>query len=49
MNKLSLPLNYTSLAWRERRNAREQYIIEQDGNCMYCGDPLSDKPAPRIT
>ena len=49
MKKYKLPVNYNSLAWHERREVREQYIVEQNGKCFYCGCDLIH-PAPlRIT
>lgn len=43
--KFNLPVNYTKLHWSERRLVREQYVVEQNGLCMYCNHPLKD-PAP---
>lgn len=40
-----LPVDYTKLPTHERRAVREQYVEEQEGKCMYCGESLA-KPAP---
>lgn len=45
----NLPIDYTKLHWKERKEVREQYIKEQNNKCYYCGEDLN-KPAPtRIT
>lgn len=46
MGKYKLPVDYTSLHWTERREVRNQYVEEQNGECMYCGCSLN-KPAPK--
>lgn len=48
MKKYNLPLDYTKLTWIERKEVREQYIKEQDGNCYYCGNNLYKSPPPEI-
>jgi hypothetical protein len=40
----NLPVEYTKLSSRERKEVREQYIKEQSGLCMFCKTDLSDKP-----
>ncbi len=40
-----LPVDYTKLKIHEKAIVREQYIKEQNGKCMYCGESLK-KPAP---
>lgn len=44
----SLPVEYHALEPRERRAVREQYITEQGGKCMFCGEPLNEQPPSRI-
>jgi len=44
-----LPIDYTKLQWRERREVREQYIEEQDNKCYYCGDTINEAPPTKIT
>lgn len=43
--KFNLPVDYDLLSWQERREVREQYIIEQQNMCMYCNERL-DQDAP---
>lgn len=45
---IQLPAKYNELTWVERRSAREQYIQEQDGLCMYCSESLEGEPPQRI-
>lgn len=40
-NEYNLPVDYTKLAPWQRRQVREQYVLEQGGNCSYCKEPLS--------
>lgn len=49
MNTYNLPVDYTKLTRRERRQVREQYIKEQNNNCMYCGNSLKYGPPVEIT
>jgi len=49
MNKYNLPVDYTKLHWKEKKKVREQYVQEQDGNCMYCGCNLNEEAPKRIT
>ncbi len=44
-----LPIDYTKLHWSERKAVREQYIMEQDNLCYYCGKSLIEKPPKSIT
>lgn len=48
-NKHKLPVGYTSLNWKERKEVREQYIEEQNNLCMYCGNNLKEDPPTEIT
>ena len=43
---MNLPVDYTKLTMQERRLVREQYIKQQNNNCMYCGESLAKK-APK--
>lgn len=43
------PVNYRELSPKERAKVRMQYIEEQKGLCMYCGEPLAWNPPKRIT
>jgi hypothetical protein len=47
--KYTLPIDYTQLKPYQRKQVREQYITEQNGNCYYCGEPLDKTPPIRIT
>lgn len=47
--KKKLPVDYTKLNWRQKKQVREQYIKEQEGLCMYCKKPLVSKPPSNIT
>ena len=42
MEKIILPVDYTTLQWTAKKIVREQYIKEQDGKCIYCGCELSE-------
>lgn len=44
MADFTLPVDYTSLEWWERRAVREQYVREQSGKCCHCGGALSAPP-----
>jgi hypothetical protein len=44
----NLPVYYSKLDSKSRRIVREQYVKEQNGNCLYCKQPLSDKPPQEI-
>jgi len=50
MKKFKLPVQYDSLDWKkgEKRIVREQYIEEQKGKCMYCGNSLKENPPKEI-
>ena len=49
MGKYNLPVRYKDLASYEKRLVREQYIAEQKGLCMYCGEALNRDAPDRIT
>ncbi len=45
---VKLPVDYTKLDWRARRQVREQYIEDQKGLCMFCNTPLDDEPPAHV-
>ena len=47
--KYKLPVDYTKLHWKERKEVREQYIKEQNNKCIHCNSKLSEKPPKEIT
>jgi len=49
MGKHILPVDYTTLKWKIRKEVREQYIEEQGNKCMYCGGDLNEEPPTNIT
>lgn len=42
-----LPVDYTKLSPKERREVREQYVKEQKGLCYYCNQSL-EQNSPHI-
>jgi hypothetical protein len=48
---MKLPTDYTKLDWRkgETRAVREQYVLEQEGKCYWCKEPLDGAPPHEIT
>lgn len=46
---LQLPVDYTKLTTKERREVRELYIQLQDNLCAYCNSSLSEVPPEVIT
>lgn len=44
MTKFNLPIMYKKLEWWERKKVREQYRIQQDNKCMFCGGNLDVQP-----
>ena len=38
-----LPIKYEEAHSTDRKRAREQYALEQDGRCWFCRNKLSDK------
>ena len=40
---MDLPVDYTKLDWRQRKEVREQYVSKQNGMCSHCGKTLSEK------
>ena len=49
MKKYNLPVDYTKLSPKEKKEVREQYIREQEGKCMYCKHDLDQLPPSNIT
>jgi hypothetical protein len=43
-----LPTDYTKLTPKQKIEIREQYIKEQNYNCMYCGENLYASAPERI-
>lgn len=43
-----LPVNYNNLLPFEKRLVREQYIEEQNEECIYCGENLYNEAPERI-
>ena len=44
-----IPLNYTTLSQKERRELRLLYIEEQNGKCFYCNEDLDKDPPKYVT
>ncbi len=42
------PVDYTKLTWGERREVREQYVLDQKGLCWFCHAPLDGEAAPSV-
>ncbi len=49
MTKYNLPVEYDKIPRREKRLVREQYIEEQNGLCMFCGEELTNEPPENVT
>lgn len=45
---MDLPIHYPSTHWTVRKQAREQYVQEQDGLCHACGNPLTGEPIQEV-
>lgn len=45
---MELPINYKTSHWAVRKQAREQYIIEQEGKCCHCDELLSGPPSKKV-
>ncbi len=43
-----LPVDYTTLSWRQVKVVREQYIADQNGKCFYCNGSLMWAPPKEI-
>ena len=44
-----LPVDYTKLSSKQRKEVRLQYIETQKNKCFFCGCSLLEKPPKRIT
>lgn len=42
---MKLPAEYHKLTPAQKRDVRNMYVLQQGGNCMHCGESLSE-PAP---
>lgn len=47
-NTYPLPLRYSKLTPLQRREVRMQYIMEQNGLCLWCKEKLTKPPAKSI-
>jgi len=45
---MKLPINYNNTHWRKRKEAREKYIMLQEGKCYYCGAPLESPASDKV-
>lgn len=45
---MELPTDYTKLNPKLRKSVRDQYVSEQHGLCMYCGESLDQEAPSRI-
>lgn len=45
---MELPIIYDDCHWTVRKNARLQYINEQDGLCCHCKTNLYDSPSEEV-
>lgn len=45
---MRLPIKYSETHWSVRREARNQYIKQQNGRCCHCGELLSLAPAKEV-
>lgn len=45
---MDLPIDYTKANSRVRKQAREQYVLDQKGMCQYCGGDLLLSPPDKI-
>jgi len=48
MTDYILPVSYSKITSRERKQVREQYAREQGGKCYWCMQDLTDKPRSDI-
>lgn len=44
----TLPTDYIKLSSKQRREVREQYILQQNNRCMYCNNLLTEEPPIKI-
>lgn len=45
---MKLPIKYSKSHWTVRKEAREQYEVEQGGNCCHCNKPLDGDPSLEV-
>jgi hypothetical protein len=45
---MQLPIDYDNTHWSVRKQAREQYVKEQDSKCCHCGESLKELPSEEI-
>lgn len=45
---MKLPINYHEVHWSVRKEAREEYVRQQEGKCWYCKEPLTGEPATHV-
>ena len=45
---MKLPVPYSKLTPKERREVREQYVKDQDGLCYWCRQPLDKQPLDEV-
>ena len=45
---ISLPVNYSSLSYSQKREVRNEYIKRQKGMCCHCLNPLDGDPAEGV-
>ncbi len=46
---MKLPIKYAKASSKKRKQARAQYIAEQDGKCMFCKEDLTASPPESVT
>ena len=46
--RMKLPVKYSRISPKQRREVREEYIRRQDGKCFFCKEPLDQAPAMKI-
>ncbi len=46
---MKLPVDYTKLHWKQRKQVREQYVKEQNHLCYHCKCSLLKDPPDWIT
>ena len=45
---LSIPADYRTLHFTERKAVREEYVRLQNGACYYCKEPLTGPPSGEV-
>lgn len=49
MAKYELPVDYTKLTPKQRKEVREQYLVEQNYECYYCKGNIYSEPPKHVT